>query len=311
MYASGKAVLQKPQKSGFSKFNNFKLKDQELIQTYIDKFKPVSCEYNFANLFAWQDVNKMSWRLYQERLLIYNGIFQCAFMPLGEVFYPEELVVLSLNLKSAGLTPDICLVTSDYLEKFPEIENSYTIKEEREYAEYIYDVDSLCDLNGIKLHKKRNLISQFKRSYPDFEVRMLNGEYKYKSLKLAQDLLEMHKDISQTLDQEFHAIQTSFDYFDKLGLEGLVLTLGSKVVAFSVFSKLNHSTYDIQFEKSDTDYKGAAQVINQETARYLKDKCLYLNREQDLGIKGLRQAKMSYDPVGLNTPYSLIFNPVN
>ncbi|MBL6994236.1 DUF2156 domain-containing protein [Desulfobacula sp.] len=311
MYDAGEAVLLKPQKSGFPKFNRFTLKDQELIQTYIDMFKPVSCEYNFANLFAWQDVNKMSWSLYQERLLIYNGIFQCAFMPLGEDFYPEELVILSLNLKSAGLTPDINLATSDYLKKFPEIENYYTVKKERDYAEYIYDVNSLCDLNGIKLHKKRNLISQFKRSYPDFEVRLLKGEYKYKAMELAQDQLKRRKIRSQTLDQEFYAIQTSFDHFDKLGLEGLVLTLKSKVVAFSVFSKLNHSTYDIQFEKSDADYKGAAQLINQETARYLKDRCLYLNREQDLGIKGLRQAKMSYDPVQLYTPYSLIFNPPN
>ena len=311
MYATGEVVLQKPQKSGLPKFNCFTLKDQELIQTYIDTFKPMSCEYNFSNLFAWQDVNKMSWSLYQERLLIYNGILQSAFMPLGEDFYPEELVILSFNLKKAGLTPDISLVTLNYLKKFPEIENYYTVKEERDYAEYIYDVNSLCDLNGIKLHKKRNLISQFKRSYPDFEVHLLNGEHKYKAMGLAQDQLKRRKKRSQTLDQEFYAIQTSFDYFDELGLEGLVLTLKSKVVAFSVFSKLNHSTYDIQFEKADTDYKGAAQVINQETAQYLKDKCLYFNREQDLGIKGLRQAKMSYDPVELNTPHSLIFNPPN
>ena len=311
MYAPEEEVLLKPQKSGFLKFNSFKLKHKELIHKYIDSFKPVSCEYNFSNLFAWQDVNKMSWSLYQERLLIYNGIFQCAFMPLGKVFYPEELVILSLNLKKTGLTPDITLVTSDYLKKFPEIENYYTVKEERDYAEYIYDVNSLCDLNGIKLHKKRNLISQFKRSYPDFEIHPLNGEYKDKAIRLAQDQLKRRKKRSQTLDQEFYAIQTSFDHFDDLGLGGLVLTLKTKVVAFSVFSKLNNSTYDIQFEKSDTDYKGAAQVINQETAQYLKDKCLYFNREQDLGIKGLRQAKMSYDPVQLNTTYSLIFNPPN
>ncbi|MBW2653505.1 MAG: DUF2156 domain-containing protein [Deltaproteobacteria bacterium] len=305
------AVLQEPQKIKFPKFNRFLLKNRELFQTYIDTFKPFSCEYNFSNLYAWQDAYKLSWTLYQERLLVYDAISDCAFMPLGEDFCPEELVILSLNLKNVGLTPEISLVTPDYLKKFREIGNYYIVKEERDYSEYIYDVDSLCDLTGIKLHKKKNLISQFKRGNSDFEVHLLKGEYRQKALGLALNQLNRRKKRSQTLDQEFGAIKTSFDHFEELGLEGLVITVGNKMVAFSVFSKLNPSTYDIQFEKSDMDFKGAAQVINHETAKYLKDKCQYLNREQDLGIKGLRQAKMSYDPVKLITPYSLTFTPMN
>ncbi|WP_299979337.1 phosphatidylglycerol lysyltransferase domain-containing protein [Desulfobacula sp.] len=310
MVAAG-AVLREPQKIKFSKFNRFELNDRELIQTYIDTFKPFSCEYNFSNLYAWQDAYKLSWTLYQERLLIYDGLSQCAFMPLGEDFYPEELVILSLNLKNVGLTPEFSLLTSDYLKKFPEIGNYYIVKEERDHSEYIYDVASLCELTGIKLHKKKNLISQFKRNNPNFEVHLLKGEYRQEALRLAQDQLNRSKKRSKTLDRESWAIEASFDHFEELRLEGLVITVGNKVAAFSVFSEMNHLTYDIQFEKSDIDFKGAAQVINQETAKYLKDKCQYLNREQDLGIKGLRQAKMSYDPVKLITPYSLIFTPMN
>jgi hypothetical protein len=308
---TAEAVLQEPQKIKFPGFNPFALKDRELIQSYIDRYKPFSCEYNFSNLYAWQDAYKLSWTLYQERLLIYDKISQCAFMPLGKDFCPKELVTLSLNLRTVGLTPEFSLVTPDYFKKFPEIENYYIIKEEPDYAEYIYDVDKLCELTGIKLHKKRNLISQFKRSYPDFEVHRLKGEYKYKALRLAQNLMDRHKSISNTLNQEFCAIKASFDHFNQLGLEGLVVTIEGRVIAFSVFSELKHSTYDIQFEKSDMDFKGAAQVINHETAKYLKDKCQYLNREQDLGIKGLRQAKMSYEPEKLIKTYSLIFAPSN
>ncbi|MBU8910222.1 MAG: DUF2156 domain-containing protein [Desulfobacterales bacterium] len=310
MYAAG-AILQESQKIKFPKFNRFALNDRDLIQTYIDTFKPFSCEYNFSNLYAWQDAYRLSWTLYQERLLIYDGISQCAFMPLGEDFSPEELVILSLNLKNAGLTSEFSLLTSDYLKKFPEIGNYYTVKEERDHSEYIYDVDSLCELTGTKLHKKRNLISQFKRDNPDFEVHLLNGEYRQKALGLAQDQLNRRKKRSNTLDRESRALEASFDHFEELRLEGLVITVRNKMVAFSVFSELNHSTYDIQFEKSDMNFKGAAQVINHETAKHLKHKCQYLNREQDLGIKGLRQAKMSYDPVELITPYSLVFTPMN
>lgn len=311
MYRAEAVLLDPPEKIRFPKLNQFALKDRELIQTYIDTFNPVSCEYNFSNLFAWQDAYQLTWNLYQERLLIYDGVSQCGFMPLGEDVSPEELVLLSLNLKSMGLTPDFSLVTPDYLRKFPGIETYYEVKEERDYAEYIYDVNSLCELTGTKLHKKRNLISQFKRSYPDFEVHPLKGEYNSKALELAQELMNRRKQDSKTLDQEFDALKISLDHFEDLGLEGLAITIGSRVIAFSIFSQLRHSTYDIQFEKSDTEFKGAAQVINHETALYLKDKCSYLNREQDLGIRGLRQAKLSYEPLKLITLYSLIFSPPN
>jgi hypothetical protein len=110
--------------------------------------------------------------------------------------------------------------------------------------------------------------------------------------------------ISQELVIELSAMEKAFDHFEDLGLEGLALMADRQMVAFSIFSPLNHDTWNVQFEKSDFDYKGAAQVINHQTALYLKDRCRYINREQDLGIKGLRQAKMSYEPETLFIPHT-------
>ncbi len=302
------AVSHLHQKTQFPKFNRFELKDKELIHAYIERFNPESCEYNFSNLFAWQEAYDLSFTLYQGRLLIYDGISQCAFMPLGNALYPEELVVLALQLKSNGLRPYFGLITSDYLKKYPDIENYFLVNEERDYAEYLYEVKSLCDLTGEKLHKKKNLISQFMRSYPDYQVHEIKGELKAKCSLFAKEHLNSQKKQSRDLLQELSAIEISFRYFEALGLDGLVITVGGRLVAFSVFSRLNASTYDIQFEKSDPNFKGAAQVINHETAKYLQDICQYVNREQDLGIKGLRQAKMSYDPVKLITFSNLFLN---
>ena len=291
------------------KLNRFKLEDRQLIQTYIDTFHPESCEYNFSNLYVWQDAYKMSWTLYQERLLIYDGVSKCAFMPLGKPFQPEDMVVLALILRKTDLKPVFNLLTSEYLKKFPKTEDYFDVKKERNDAEYVYLVESLCELTGPKLHKKRNLIAQFKRLYPDFQIHSLNGIYKEKALSFSQELKNRIKTSSKTLDQEMKALERSFYHFEDLGLEGLVLTINTHVIAFSIFSKLSQSTYDIQFEKADREYKGAAQVINHEAAKLLRNKCQYLNREQDLGIMGLRQAKLSYDPVKLITPYRLVFTP--
>ncbi len=289
------------------KFRKFTLKDRDIFLKFYDKYKPLSCEYNFSNLFSWQHPCKLFFVKYQEHLLIYDDIEQCSFMPLGETIPPKELVSLSLNLKNIGKKPDFCLITKEYINKFPEIQDDYCIEEERDYAEYIYNVNTLCDLKGKKLAKKRNLISQFKRLYPNFTVRLLDGQLKQQALELAKKMIKKEESPSATLEQEYQALEIAFEYFDELKFEGIAILIDNRVIAFSLFSKMSNSTYNIQFEKADPDFKGVSQVINNETAKYLQDKCQFSNREQDLGILGLRQAKMSYCPDKLIIPYRLIF----
>jgi len=107
------------------------------------------------------------------------------------------------------------------------------------------------------------------------------------------------------LQEEHAALKQALGIIHSSLMDGLAITIEGKVVAFSIFSRLTPSTYDIHFEKSDLSFKGSAQVINNETAKYLKDKCQYMNREQDLGIKGLRQAKLSWDPHIVFKPFIL------
>ncbi|HKL01576.1 MAG TPA: phosphatidylglycerol lysyltransferase domain-containing protein [Desulfotignum sp.] len=289
----------------FPTAGRFALPDRQMVQIYIDKYAPMSCEYNFANLFSWQEAYQYTWRLYKGRLVIYDGVNQCAFMPLGEPLPPEELAGLCRELLLTGLESGIGLVTDRYLDQYPESDHYFSVTPERDYAEYIYAVDSLCQLNSEKLHKKKNLISQFERLYPAYEIQVLSKKNQDAARAFSRDLLYGQGGLSQTLEAEFMAMEKAFDNFEDLGLEGLALMVDNQMAAFSIFSQLNPSTYNVQFEKSDFDFKGAAQVINQQTALFLRDKCEYINREQDLGIRGLRQAKMSYEPEKLLVPHTL------
>ncbi|MFN2435851.1 MAG: DUF2156 domain-containing protein [Desulfotignum sp.] len=293
----------------FPTAGRFELADRQMVQIYIDKYAPESCEYNFANLFCWQEIYNYSWRLFKGRLVIYDGVNQCAFMPLGEPLPPAELAELGRELMRDGLVPDIGLVQKNYLDAHPRCEQYFSIHPERDYAEYIYDVDQLCRLNTPRLHKKKNLISQFERSYPDYRVMVLTPEKQVLARTMALNQLEGQKSLSSGLADEFEAMEKAFSYFDALGLEGLALMVKDQMAAFSIFSPLNSDTYNIQFEKSDFEYKGAAQVINQQTALYLHDRCRYINREQDLGIRGLRQAKKSYEPETILIPHTLQLKP--
>ncbi len=288
-------------------YKGFNLSDRDKIKDFLDRFAPMSCEYNFANLFSWNDTYEHLWTWYKNRILIYDQTHNQAFMPLGKAMTPKGLVKLSSHLTRMGLNPDINLVCKDYLEFFPEIERDYEIQEIRDHAEYLYLTEKLYSLNGNRLHKKRNLISQFKKRYPGYRIEPIHPGNSQRIKVFARFLLDRIQGPATELENEYKAISRALDYFDELEMGGLGLFLENQVVAFSLFSRLNCFTYNIQFEKSDISFKGAAQVINQETAGFLRDRCLYLNREQDLGIRGLRQAKMSYEPEILFVPYQLKF----
>ena len=124
-------------------------------------------------------------------------------------------------------------------------------------------------------------------------------------LQLARSLISRQSPPPHDLIREMTAIEISFHYYDELELDGRVLTVNDRIIAFSVFSRLNSLIYNVQFEKSSFAFKGAAQVINHETAMALLPVCEFVNREQDLGLKGLRQAKMSYAPIKLLIPHTL------
>lgn len=292
----------------FPDFKPFELKDRDIIIGFTDEYNIQSCEYNFANLFCWQDTYKLVWSIYQERLIIYDGIEQSFLMPVGKPIPPEELFILSTFMETQISAPNISAVPPEYIEAFPEISGYYSIKTERKHADYLYSVHKLVDLKGKKLQKKKNLISQFKKQFPDYSVKPITGDLVMKTHECARRLFLDRKETSDTLKEEYQALTRAFEFFNRLRLEGLVLLVDDRPVAFSIFSRLNSTTYDIHFEKSDLTIKGAAQMINHETAKFLENKCEYINREQDLGIPGLRQAKLSYDPDDILVNSTLAFS---
>ncbi len=280
----------------FPEFKPIGLEDRELINHYTAKYKPVSCEYSFANLFCWGELYNFAWSIYAGRLVIYSGVDKQILMPLGRELPFTDLRKLHYGMIQINPGNNISQVSDDYLIKYPEISRHYSIYRNGAQADYIYSARKLFELNGTKLGKKRNLISQFKRKWPDYVVENMGHSNIDSCRALAGQQMQKHLKVNRSIREEKAALNRAFDYFDDIGLEGLVLKISGQVAAFAVFSKLHNLMYATHYEKSDLNFKGAAQVINQETARFLMGKCKYINREQDLGLPGLRQAKLSYCP---------------
>ena len=288
-------------------FGTIELKDRIFINDFTHNFNPMSCEYSFTNLFCWKELYGLSWTIHKKRLLIHDRVDGYTLMPLGPEPSAKELAELSLELIKAGTTGDLALVPPDYLERHPDLTGYYTITEEEDFADYIYETLDLVELKGKKLHKKKNLLSQFHRNYPEARVEKITDQVKDLCLDLAERLYQELPVISRTNAEEHLALKEAFQHFEPLGLEGIAITVHGKVVAFAIFSSLNSSTYDIHFEKADLEFKGSYQIINHETAKYLMVKCNLMNREQDLGIPGIRKAKLSYAPTRIYSTVMLKF----
>ena len=181
----------------------------------------------------------------------------------------------------------------------------------REGHDYVYAIDDLADLRGRKYQKKRNHVNRFRTEHPDYRVLPLNAE----TLEKTQNMVDSwYTNRHQTDPQgdyllESIAINKAFRNLENLQMEGILLMEGERVLAVTMGSRMGADTFDIHFEKAREDVDGAYTVINQEFARYLRLKypdLRYLNREDDMGLEGLRKAKLSYYPDHMTEKYKAL-----
>ena len=103
-------------------------------------------------------------------------------------------------------------------------------------------------------------------------------------------------DDQEELTDERKSMIFALNHFKELNLLGGAIRIDHKLVAFTFGSPINQDTFGVHVEKADTDYEGAYSIINQEFASRIPEQYVYVNREEDLGIPGLRKAKLSYNP---------------
>ena len=181
----------------------------------------------------------------------------------------------------------------------------------RNSYDYIYTVEELSELHGKKLQSKRNHCNRFEDEFPDWFTAPITDDNLPQCHEMLRVWYETHEPAvnAQELDQlqlEKTALQRAFDHFDELEMDGLLLSDGERIIAFSMGSRLNRDYYDVGFEKAFPDVNGAYAMINREFSRMIAEKypeVQFLNREDDMGSEGLRRAKESYQPTVLLEKY--------
>jgi hypothetical protein len=178
---------------------------------------------------------------------------------------------------------------------------------DRVFSDYLYDADSLRQLSGKSLHAKRNHVNRFLRTYPEYEYRSLSLADKDDALELvAEWCKEKQINCQSLLTSDYIAIEQLFKYYDRLELNGGTIRIGGKLAAFAIGSRTSPDSAVIHIEKARAEYPGLYTAINKLVLDNEFPNIRWINREEDLGISGLRKAKMSYEPVRLIHKYEAI-----
>lgn len=181
----------------------------------------------------------------------------------------------------------------------------YSMKEDRNNFDYVYLAENLIELTGRKFGAKKNHLNYFLTHYPDYRYLPMTEELIPDCIASAVEWYERRGDSS--LDYEKFAVLEALNNFKYLGFQGGVIELYGKVEAFSCGEPLNDDTAVIHLEKGNAEIRGLYQMINREFARHAWSQMTYINREEDMGIEGLRRAKKTYNPIKMIAKYEVTF----
>ena len=299
-------------------FHPLKLYDREAMQAVTLPSGRRNCNYNFANLVGWQFWYSTEVCVLENAVVLrYPFDGQRAYMVCtSEALSPELIEALfddsNGDLTLIGLEDSQVAQLSIFnfpleLARFHKAERlkelSITTEPVRDQYDYIYRRTDLATLHGRHLDAKRNHIHRFRAEHPDFEYRPLTPEL-FDECRRLTEIWQVEKNVNvndndngnETIDAEHRVMETIFSNWDALGMIGGSIFVDGRMVAFTYGAAVTADTFDVCVEKADRHVEGAFAIINQQFAEHLPEQYIYLNREEDMGIPGLRQAKLSYHP---------------
>lgn len=291
-------------------FKKIKIEDKDIIDKYVAKHKFKTYEYSFTTLYLWRNMCNVEYAIVDDALIIKKqqvGKGEYFMVPVGcdKEKLPEIVEKLKeYKSKSYDMQNLFRDVEEDFVEEFKDIYgDKVEYMEDIDNFDYVYDTEKLINLAGKKYHSKKNHYNTFVSTY-SYKIADMKDE------KVSRDCIEFDKFWNENknsstaqLDYELDGTIDLIENRHALDIEGMAVYVDDKVVGFTIGEKMNEDMVIIHIEKGDFNYKGVYAFINKTFLEtYYKD-VKYVNREEDLGVVGLRKAKSSYHPVKLEKKF--------
>ncbi|MDB9823410.1 phosphatidylglycerol lysyltransferase domain-containing protein [Deltaproteobacteria bacterium] len=289
-------------------FKPVELRDKDTFDRFLKEDPPKISELTFTNLFIWEHRYHPRWAQWNNCLLIIlnpHGSSPFGLPPVGMGDKSRALDILCDELEKISPEVKICRVWEEFLNKYVD-HDRYSYILDRDNSDYVYSSLDLIQLTGRRYHRKKNLLNRFLKNYR-FEYRALDMEL----VECFLDMQEHWCRIKECADKpdllfEDYAVYKALTHFEELGYKGGAIQIDSGLEAFSLGELLNPVTAVIHIEKANPEITGLYCAINQLFCSNTWPGMEYINREQDLGIEGLRKAKESYYPHHMVNKYTVI-----
>ncbi|MBR5067132.1 MAG: DUF2156 domain-containing protein [Lachnospiraceae bacterium] len=289
-------------------FKSVTIQDKPLINRFLREYGSSSCQHSLYLLTGLSMKYGDEYAIIEDVLFIHRSKLDTPhkrvyLAPLGNIEgnFKKYVDILFEDAKSYGAKLSFFTVTENFKillgENYPD---SFEYEESRDYDEYIYSVENLSVLPGRALAPKRNRVRAFYSSY-EGQIRIENitndnitDVFLFQKEWITQRLSEEYDEM---LARENEAIKFYLSNYDELEFKGIVVYIKGTVVGYAAGVSLNDECMDEVIEKGRKDIVGIYQLLCNEFATIVCKGYKYLNREEDLGIEGLRRAKTSYEPL--------------
>ncbi len=293
-----------------AEFKPLELSDMDLFHKYLGEYSFSTYEYTFLTLYIWRKMCNVAYSIIDDALIIKKSTKSTGsyFMqPLGYTKESLKNIVIKLDEIRKSRTDFKSLFRDVELPFINELIDNFgyniCICEDVNNFDYIYSSKQLISLSGRKYHRKKNLYNQFIKKY-HYEVRELHDKYVIKDcIDFAEDWYYSREKKDEQLSFELESIKDILANREILNIKGIAVYVDGRIAGFSIGEKANSKMAIVHIEKGNLEYTGIYSFLNKTLVeKYFKD-VNFINRQEDLGIAGLRKAKMSYNPVRLEKKF--------
>jgi len=303
--------------------NEIRLEDRAILEEYLNAFEYRGSSFTLTSLYMWRNINHFCWEIIGDYLCL-SGISHLEldkeepflFPPLTRTgaYDPEKLAETILAAKKifedAGHVFTIRLLPFNMIDMieaaFPK---QIQFTADRPNYDYVYSTKDLIELAGRNYHAKKNHLNYFKNNY-EYEYVPLTSDMADEAMDFIREF-NARKHLSDyemgLLRMEEKAMDDVLRNLEKVGYLAGAIRIGGRIEAISIGGYLGRKTVTVHVEKANIEYRGLYQAINNEFCRHVASHVKCINREEDMGISGLRKAKLSYHPIKLVENYIAVF----
>ena len=280
------------------------LEDKPRLDGLLAAMQPELSQYTFTNIYAWRHIEKTRIAISDEFVLVFFELpdLRVFLEPTGQGDKRAAIErCLRLSKDRASEFQYLAWNTVALFQADP----GYLIEQDRNNSDYLYPAKDLIDLAGRKYDAKRNFIRRFSAKHT-WRYQPITRELIPACLEFEERwCLDRSCQSDPSMSHEHSAVVEMLGNAQALGFSGGVIEAEGAIAAYALGERLNQDTFVVHAEKADAKLTGIYAVINNEFLRHEAGGCRYVNREQDLGIPGLRKAKQSYHPTRIIDAYRL------